>query len=89
MSEAGLFDGAEDAVRYEREIAAFEQQHPSFVSQRRQKKAAKVATKPRRCITAFQAFLKEQLSSRPADESAKPQVWPIVLRLGQHCHHEA
>lgn len=79
MYHNGLYPGcayhAEDAVRFEREMTEFKQQHPSWVGPKKgAKRVSRAATRPRKPLTAFMAFLQSKLSEGAADEPVKAKA---------------
>ena len=66
---------ADDAQRYEKEAAAFEQKHPGLLASRRaHRREVKQATGPRRPLKAFQIFAAEQIKEKLGDGTGKPRA---------------
>ena len=75
----GLLDlshvAADDAQRYEKEAAAFEQKYPGLLaSKRAHRREVKQATGPRRPLKAFQIFAAEQIKEKLGDGAGKPRA---------------
>ena len=66
---------ADDAQRYEKEAAAFEQKYPGLLASRRaHRREVKQATGPRRPLKAFQIFAAEQIKEKLGDGTGKPRA---------------